>query len=123
MDWLMKLPVIGPVAKWFFTTRVWRVYEHLDERKWTRLAAAITFTSFLALFPMIAVGAAIGAAFLSPSRMRTVQDWLGDQVPGISDQLDLQSLVHNAATVGFVAGLLLLVTGVGWVGSLRESLR
>lgn len=123
MDWLTRLPVIGPAAKWFFASRIWRVYEHLDERKWTRLAAAITFTSFLALFPVLAVGAAIGAALLTPARMRSVQDWLSDQVPGISDQLDLQSLVDNAGTVGFIAGILLLFTGVGWVGSMRESLR
>ncbi len=123
MDWLTKLPVIGPAAKWFFASRIWRVYEHLTERKWSRLAAAITFTSFLALFPMLAVGAAIGAAFLTPSRMQSLQKTLADQVPGISDQLDLQSLVDNAGTVGFIAGALLLFTGVGWAGTLRESLR
>ncbi|NLU66808.1 YihY/virulence factor BrkB family protein [Streptomyces sp. HNM0574] len=123
MDWLTRLPVIGPVAAWFFRTRLWHVYLHLDARKWTRLAAALTFTSFLALFPILAVGAAIGAATLTPSRMKTVQDWMADQVPGISDQLDLQSLVDNAGTVGVVAGVLLLVTGVGWAGTLRECLR
>ena len=123
MDWLTKLPLIGPVAAWFFRTRVWRVYVHLDERKWARLAAAVTFTSFLSLFPMLAVGAAVGAALLSPARMRDVQDTISRQVPGISEQLNLRSLADNAGTVGLIAGLLLLVTGVGWVGSLRESLR
>ena len=48
---------------------------------------------------------------------------LSDQVPGISDQLDINSLVANAGTVGLVAGALLLFTGIGWVGSLRECLR
>ncbi len=123
MDWLTRLPVIGPAAAWFLRTRVWHVYEHLDARKWARLAAAVTFTSFLALFPMLAVAAAVGAAFLSPDRMRDLQDWIADQIPGIAEQLDLQALVDNAGTVGLVGGALLLVTGVGWAGTLREALR
>jgi membrane protein len=123
MDWLTRLPVVGPAADWFFRTRVWHVYEHLDARHWTRLAAAVTFTSFLALFPMLAVAAAVGAAFLSPERMRSLQGWMADQVPGISEQLDLQALVDNAGTVGLVGGALLLVIGVGWAGTLRETLR
>ncbi|WP_344527874.1 YihY/virulence factor BrkB family protein [Streptomyces albiaxialis] len=123
MEKLTSLPWIGPFFAWFFRTRVWRVYEHLDERKWSRLAAAITFTSFLALFPMLAVGAAVGAALLTESQMRKAQDFLTDQVPGISDQLKIQDLVDNAGTVGIIAGALLLFTGVGWVGTLRESLR
>ncbi|MDJ1138291.1 YihY/virulence factor BrkB family protein [Streptomyces iconiensis] len=123
MEQLTKLPVVGPLVAWFFTTRVWRVYEHLDARKWTRLAAAVTFTSFLALFPMLAVGAAIAAALLSHDQMNKLQDVLTEQVPGISDQLKIQSLVDHAGTVGLIAGALLLFTGAGWVGTLRESLR
>ncbi|MFR9676240.1 YihY/virulence factor BrkB family protein [Streptomyces sp. TR06-5] len=123
MDWLTRLPVVGPAASWFFRTRLWHVYTHLEARKWTRLAAAVTFTSFLALFPMLAVAAAVGASFLSPARMTRVQNWMADQVPGISDQLNLQSLVDNAGTVGLIGGALLLVTGVNWASTLRETLR
>ncbi|MGY1437573.1 YihY/virulence factor BrkB family protein [Streptomyces reniochalinae] len=123
MEKLTKLPLVGPVVAWFFTTRLWHVYEHLDARKWTRLAAAITFTSFLALFPVLAVGVAVAAALLPDDQMRQLQDTLTDQVPGISDQLQLQSLVDNAGTVGSVAGAALLFTGASWVGALRESLR
>lgn len=123
MEKLTKLPLVGPLVAWFFTTRVWKVYEHLDARKWTRLAAAITFTSFLALFPMLAVGAAIGAALLSDEQMRRLQKVITEQVPGISDQLKLQELVDHAGTVGLIAAAALLFTGAGWVGTLRESLR
>lgn len=123
MDWLTKLPVIGPVAAWFFRTRVWRVYQHLDEHKWNRHAASVTFTSFISLFPMLAVFAAVGASLLDPERMRAVQRTINRQVPGISGELDLQSLADNAGTIGLVAGALLVLTGVNWVGTLRESLR
>ncbi|MFF7201871.1 MULTISPECIES: YihY/virulence factor BrkB family protein [unclassified Streptomyces] len=123
MDWLTKLPVIGPLMARLMQTHAWRSYETLDRVHWARLAAAITFISFLALFPLITVAAAIGAALLSKEQLGKLEDKIGDQVPGISDQLDINALVDNAGTVGLVAGALLLLTGIGWVGSLRDCLR
>ncbi|MEU9009946.1 YihY/virulence factor BrkB family protein [Streptomyces sp. NPDC048479] len=123
MDWLTKLPVIGPLVARLMRTHAWRSYETLDRVHWTRLAAAITFISFLALFPLITVAAAIGAALLGKEQLAKMENKLSEQVPGISDQLDLNSLVTNAGTVGLVAGALLLFTGIGWIGSLRECLR
>ncbi len=123
MDWLTKLPVIGPLAARLMRTHAWRSYERLDRVHWTRLAAAITFISFLALFPLITVAAAVGAALLSKEQLATLQKNLAEQVPGISDQLDLDALVANAGTIGLVAGAILLFTGIGWVGAMRDCLR
>ncbi|MEJ8642807.1 YihY/virulence factor BrkB family protein [Streptomyces sp. MS1.HAVA.3] len=123
MDWLTKLPVIGPLAARLTRTHAWRSYERLDRVHWTRLAAAITFISFLALFPLITVAAAVGAALLSEEQLDRLEKNLSEQVPGISDQLDIDGLVANAGTVGLVAGALLLFTGIGWVGSMRDCLR
>ncbi|AZM90721.1 YihY/virulence factor BrkB family protein [Streptomyces sp. W1SF4] len=123
MDWLKKLPVVGPAASAVMRTHAWRSYERLDRVHWTRLAAAITFISFLALFPLITVAAAVGAALLSQEQLDQLQKSLAEQVPGISDQLNLEGLVANAGTVGLVAGALLLFTGIGWIGSMRDCLR
>ncbi|MEU9146400.1 YihY/virulence factor BrkB family protein [Streptomyces sp. NPDC048349] len=123
MDWLTKLPVIGPVASRLMRTHAWHSYERLDRVHWTRLAAAITFISFLALFPLITVAAAVGAGLLSQDQLDRLQKSLAEQVPGISDQLDIDALVANSGTVGLVAGALLLFTGIGWVGSMRDCLR
>ncbi|MET7616417.1 YihY/virulence factor BrkB family protein [Streptomyces sp. NPDC005408] len=123
MDWLTKLPVIGPLVVRLMRTHAWRSYETLDRVHWSRLAAAITFISFLALFPLITVAAAVGAALLDKDQLKKIEDKITEQVPGISDQLDINSLVANAGTVGLVAGALLLVTGIGWVGSIRDCLR
>ncbi|MEU1277766.1 YihY/virulence factor BrkB family protein [Streptomyces sp. NPDC005805] len=123
MDWLIKLPVVGPLVERLMRTHAWRSYETLDRVHWTRLAAAITFLSFLALFPLITVAAAIVAAALDQDALDTLNDKLSEQVPGISDQLDINALVDNAGTVGIVAGALLLFTGVGWIGSMRDCLR
>ncbi|MFJ6695933.1 YihY/virulence factor BrkB family protein [Streptomyces sp. NPDC091272] len=123
MDWLKKLPVVGPLVVRLMGTHAWRTYETLDRAKWSRLAAAITFISFLALFPLITVAAAVGAALLSDEQVGDIKNKVAEQIPGISDQLDIDALIANAGTVGLVAGALLLFTGIGWVGSMRECLR
>ncbi|SEC77631.1 membrane protein [Streptomyces sp. 2131.1] len=123
MDWLKNLPVIGPLVSRLMETHAWRSYETLVRVHWARLAAAITFISFLALFPLIAVGAAIGAALLSDKQLDRIEGKIADQVPGISDQLGIDNLVAHAGTVGLVAGALLLFTGIGWIGSMRDCLR
>ncbi|MGW2424989.1 YihY/virulence factor BrkB family protein [Streptomyces sp. NPDC001709] len=124
MDWLKRLPGIGPVVARLMETHAWHCYERLDRVKWTRLAAAMTFVSFVALFPLLTVAAAISAAALSPDQQKTVQHKIAEQFPGVlSTQLDLTSLVHNAGTVGVIAGAVLLLTGIGWVGQMRDCLR
>ncbi|MFF2199218.1 YihY/virulence factor BrkB family protein [Streptomyces sp. NPDC058145] len=123
MDWLKKLPGIGPIVTRLMTTHAWRSYERLDRVKWTRLAAAMTFVSFVALFPLLTLAATVAAATLSQSQQRNLQDKIAEQIPGISDQLDINSLVENAGTVGVIAGALLLFTGMGWVGQVRDCLR
>ncbi|MFI5877946.1 YihY/virulence factor BrkB family protein [Streptomyces sp. NPDC051554] len=123
MDWLKKLPFIGPLVARLMLTHAWRSYERLDRVKWSQLAAAMTFISFIALFPLLTVAAAIAAATLSTDQQHELQDKIAEQVPGISDQLNIGSLVDNAGTIGLIAGAVLLFTGIGWVGSMRECLR
>ncbi|WP_330459416.1 YihY/virulence factor BrkB family protein [Streptomyces sp. NBC_00820] len=123
MDWLKKLPGVGPVVTWLMATHAWQSYERLDKVKWSRLAGAMTFSSFIALFPLLTVAAAVAAATLDPARQKTVENKIADQFPGISQQLDLSGLVHNAGTVGGIAGAALLFTGVNWVAQMRDCLR
>ncbi len=123
MDWLKKLPVVGPWAARLMVSHGWRSYERLDRVKWSRLAAAMTFTSFVALFPLLSLAAAIAAATLSTRQQDQLQNKIADQVPGISDQLDIHGLVDNAGTVGLIAAALLLFTGIGWVDATRGCLR
>ncbi|WP_406320862.1 YihY/virulence factor BrkB family protein [Streptomyces sp. NBC_00519] len=123
MDWLKRLPVVGPLLARLTLTHAWRSYERLDRVKWARLAAAMTFTSFVALFPLLTVAAAIAASTLSKQQQSDLQDKIAEQVPGISDQLDIHNLVDNAGTIGLIAGAVLLLTGIGWAGSMRDCLR
>lgn len=121
MDWLTRLPLIGPLASKAMRTHAWRAYATLDRVKWTRLAAAITFSSFVALFPLLTLGAAVAAAVLSDRQTKDLERRIAEQMP--SGALDLSTFTDNAGTVGLVAGALLLFTGVSWVGQLRACLR
>ncbi|MFC9282895.1 YihY/virulence factor BrkB family protein [Streptomyces collinus] len=123
MDWLKRLPGIGPIVTRLTLTHAWRSFERLDRVKWTRLAAAMTFVSFVALFPLLTLGGAIAAATLSESQQKNVQTRIAQQIPGLADQLDVNSLVQNAGTVGVIAAAVLLFTGVNWVGQVRDCLR
>ncbi|MFI9805567.1 YihY/virulence factor BrkB family protein [Streptomyces sp. NPDC052301] len=119
MDWLTRLPGIARLMR----THVWRAYERLAETHWARLAAAITYISFVALFPLITAGAAIGAKLLSKDQLSELEDKIAGQAPGLSNLLNLKGLVAHAGTVGLIAGALLLVIGINWVGALRGCLR
>ncbi|TPQ19482.1 YihY/virulence factor BrkB family protein [Streptomyces sporangiiformans] len=119
MEWPRRLPVIGKLMR----THAWQAFERLDAVHWARLAAAVTFTSFVALFPLITVSAAIGAELLSEDQLGKLQDKIAAQAPGLSDLLDLDGFVEHAGSVGLIAGALLLVIGINWVGALRGCLR
>ena len=123
MERLTRLPWIGPWFARFFHSRVWRVYRHLDARAWTRLAAAITFTSFIALFPVLGLAAALGAWLLTGHQLDRIEQWVTDQVPGISAQLELHSVFRHSQAIGIVSLILVLPTGASWVDAVRGCLR
>jgi len=123
MDWLTRLPGIGPAVAWVLRSRVYRSYEHFDEVGSNRLAGAVTFFGFLAMFPLLTVGMAIAAGTLSAGQVARLQHQIERQLPSLAQSLDLGSLVRNAGAVGLVSGLLLLVSGLGWVDTTRASIR
>ncbi|MFE2723728.1 YihY/virulence factor BrkB family protein [Kitasatospora sp. NPDC059327] len=123
MDFLTRLPVIGPLVTLVLRSRPYRAYEHFTAARGNRLAGAVTFFGFLALFPLLTVALAIAVATLTDSRVAELQKRISDQLPGISDALNLSSLVANAGAVGLVSGVLLLISGLGWVDTMRTSIR
>ncbi|RKE19455.1 YihY/virulence factor BrkB family protein [Streptomyces sp. TLI_171] len=123
MDFLTKLPVIGPIAARVLRSRPYLVYQLFSDVQGNRLAGAVTFFGFLALFPLLTVALAIALATLSDSRVHQLQDKISEQLPGLADSLDLNAMVANAGTVGLVSGVLLLISGLGWVDTMRGSVR
>ncbi|MFJ9697923.1 YihY/virulence factor BrkB family protein [Kitasatospora sp. NPDC101183] len=123
MDFLTRLPIVGPLVARVLRSRPYRAYECFTDARGNRLAGAVTFFGFLALFPLLTVGLAIAVATLDPGQVDDLQHRISDQLPGLSDSLNLPSLIANAGTIGLVSGALLLVSGLGWVDTMRTSVR
>ncbi|WP_370119978.1 YihY/virulence factor BrkB family protein [Streptacidiphilus sp. MAP12-33] len=104
-------------------SRAYRVYEHFNDVGSNRLAGAVTFFGFLALFPLLTVALAVAAAVLTDSRVAELQQKIGEQIPGLSKQLNLHDVAANAGTVGLVSGVILLISGLGWVDTTRVAIR
>ncbi|WP_051837860.1 YihY/virulence factor BrkB family protein [Streptomyces sp. NRRL WC-3742] len=123
MDFLTRLPVLGPLVTRVLHSRPYRAYECFTAARGNRLAGAVTFFGFLALFPLLTVALAIAVATFDSAQVDDLQRRISDQLPGLSDALNLPSLVANAGTIGLVGGALLLVSGLGWVDTMRTSIR
>ncbi|WP_441245746.1 YihY/virulence factor BrkB family protein [Kitasatospora sp. McL0602] len=123
MEKLAKLPLIGPLIARLLRSRAYLTYAHFTAAKGNRLAGAVTFFGFLALFPLLTVALAVAVAALSDHRVKQLQDKISEQLPGLSDSLNLPGLVANAGTIGLVSGVLLVISGLGWVDTMRGSIR
>ncbi|MCC9310514.1 YihY/virulence factor BrkB family protein [Kitasatospora sp. RB6PN24] len=123
MGFLSKLPVVGPVVAAVQRSRPYRVFRHFSAVRGDRLAGAVTFYGFLALFPLLTVVLAVAVSTLTPSQVESLKHRIAEQVPGLADALGLDSLIANAATVGVISGLVLVVSGLGWVDTMRGSIR
>jgi membrane protein len=112
-------------AAWgrFSATQVWRAWQRYGDRRGNRLAGATTFFGFLSLFPLIVLAAAIIGSLLGDKAIQALKDALQKNLPGIGNQIDIDSLIAHAGTIGLISGVTLLLTGLGWIDSLRASIR
>jgi membrane protein len=117
---ILSLP---PVVSTLLRSRPYRVYQHFKEVRGKRLAAAVSFYGFLALFPLLTAALAVAVTTLSSEQVQSLKHRIAEQVPGLADSLDLDGLIANAATVGVISGLVLLGSGLGWVDTIRGSIR
>ncbi len=102
---------------------MWRAWERYGDRRGNRLAGATTFFGFLSMFPLIVLAAAITGLLLATTRWRSSRRPCSSNLPGIGDQIDLDSLIANAGTIGLISAVALLFTGLGWIDSMRASIR
>jgi membrane protein len=104
-------------------TQLWRAWKRYGDRRGNRLAGATTFFGFLSVFPLIVLAAAITGALLPPSAIDELKDALEQNLPVIGEKIDLDALVNHAGTIGLISAVSLLFTGLGWVDSMRASIR
>jgi len=107
----------------FGRTQLWRAWQRYGKRRGNRLAGATTFFGFLSLFPLIVLAAAIIGPLLGEKAVTALKNALEQNLPGIGDKIDLDSLIAHAGAIGIVSAVSLLFTGLGWIDSLRASIR
>lgn len=104
-------------------TSAWRTHERYSDARGSRLAASITYYGFLSLFPLIAVAATVVAATLGKDQIDRIETELRENLPGIADQVPIGAMVNHAGTIGLISAVVLLYSGLSWVGVTRASVR
>jgi membrane protein len=104
-----------------------RAWQHLQENNGMQYAAAITFFSFLALFPLLLLAVSITGFVLhsDPGVERSFLLHVTDNVPGALGETlktSLQAAIDSRTSLGIVGLFGVLFTGLGWIGNLRKAI-
>ncbi|MEV1287218.1 YhjD/YihY/BrkB family envelope integrity protein [Micromonospora sp. NPDC049679] len=99
----------------------WRAQERYTEVMGGRLAAAIAYYGFFAIFALVLVAYSVFGFVLerNAALQTVVQDFVNRYVPFIK----VQEIGESSGTVGVVGVIGLIFTGIGWVEALRSSQR
>ncbi|GGK84023.1 YihY/virulence factor BrkB family protein [Mangrovihabitans endophyticus] len=86
-----------------------------------RLAAAIAYYGFFAIFALLLIGYSVFGILLdqNPALFDLVRAFLEQNLPFV----DLQQILDSGRTVGIVGIVGLAFTGIGWVEAIRSSQR
>jgi len=100
---------------------VWRAGALYAEVLAGRLAAAIAYYGFFAVFALALVAYSIFGAILEDNDevSQAAAGFLKENLPF----LDAQQIANSSGTVGVVGLVILVFTGIGWVESIRSSQR
>lgn len=90
-------------------------------------AAAITYFSFLALFPLLLLAVSITGFVLHahPAAEQDFYNHITDNIPGDLGRTlkaSLQAAINSRAGIGVLGLVGVLLTGLGWVGNLRTAI-
>ena len=109
---------------------LWHAYHSwgcLKSHNGTQYSAAITYFSFLALFPLLLLAASITGFVLKSDQQlqQELFDKITANVPGdFGNTLtkSIQSAIDARAGIGIVGLVGVLLTGLGWVANLRQAI-
>ena len=104
-----------------------RGYQHYKANHGDHLAAAITYFSFLALFPLILLGVSVTGFVLAHDAhlQQRLLDGITSNVPGqfgTTLKSTVDAAVRNRASVGVVGLAGVLLAGLGWISNLRTAI-
>ena len=102
-------------------------YRHYRDNHGNDLAAAITYFSFLALFPLVLLGVSVTAFVLAsrPELQSALFSQVSADLPGaLGDTVRqmIQGAIDNRAGVGVIGLAGVGLAGLGWIGNLRTAI-
>lgn len=105
-----------------------RAYKQYKDRNGDHVAAAITYFSFLALFPLILLSASVAGFVLANSKdlQDRLQKAIAENVPGsLGDTISqaVTSVIEHRGSIGVIALLGVAYAGLGWVANLRSGVQ
>jgi membrane protein len=104
-----------------------RAYRHYKDNHGDHMAAAVTYFSFLALFPLILLGVSVAGFILQshPGLRTEIFDSIAKNLPtefGDTISAAVDSVVNSRAKVGLIGLLGVAFAGLGWIGNLRSAI-
>jgi membrane protein len=102
-------------------------WERLRVTNGNLYAAAITYFSLLALFPLLLLAVSIAGFVLhaNPETLQKLFDKLSTQAPGaVGSTLhdSIQAAINARTSLGILGLIGVLFTGLGWIGNLRAAM-
>jgi membrane protein len=93
----------------------------------SQYAAAITYFSFLALFPLLLLAVSVlgYVLYANPDLLQRLLDKVSENVPGAFGQTlsrSIRDAISARASVGIIGLVGVLLTGLGWIGNLRTAI-
>lgn len=102
-------------------------WEHYRDNHGRHFAAALTYFSFLAIFPLLLLVVSVLGFVLghNPDLLQKLLDKITTNLPGdfgttVTDSIN--TAIDARASIGVIALVGLLLTGLGWIGNLRAAI-
>ena len=113
--------------RWPWLSHGLRAWAQLKAKNGTQYAAAITYFSFLALFPLILLAVSVVGFVLNSdhhlqSELFTKISQQGPGAFGTQLKTSINSAIAARAGVGIVGLLGVLFAGLAWIGNLRQAI-
>ncbi|WP_369916169.1 YihY/virulence factor BrkB family protein [Plantactinospora sp. KBS50] len=106
-------------SRWF--DHLWRALMRYQEVLGGRLAAAIAYYGFFAVFALgLLAYSAFGVVIRNSARVQVaVAQFLAENLPFV----DLNQILNSSSSASVAGAIILVFTGVGWVEAIRSSQR
>jgi membrane protein len=113
--------------RYLWLRHVLAAWQLLGRNNGNQYAAAITYFSFLALFPLMLLAVSITGFILyaHPATQQELFAHIAAKVPGsfgTTLENGLQTAIKARASVGIVGLVGLVLTGLGWIANLRQAI-